>query len=212
MYHYQETVSHSLIIRRKRLDLDLSTHGTEKPTTTRNLPDPRNTSSLLTVNSVHFSTQVCQPSFLQFLTASYSFSQRLTASHSFLQLLTASYSLNPLLSAMPAAWRWQLWGKSCKLFADWGWGNTKTWSNHNFLRQETWTFCNTRYKIQDIFFLDVIQSVFEETVSPDFKKVLSFLSPTKRCYSLNSPIDKKQHYVSEESFCLISLIQKYFLI
>ena len=89
MYHYQETVSHSLIIRRKRLDLDLSTHGTEKPTTTRNLPDPRNTSPLLTVNSVHFSTQVCQPSFLQLLTASHSVLQLLTASYSFLRLLTA---------------------------------------------------------------------------------------------------------------------------
>ena len=176
MYHYQETVSHSLIIRRKRLDLDLSTHGTEKPTTTRNLPDPRNTSSLLTVytfphksaNQASYSFLqlfTASYSFLQLLTASYSFLQLLTASYSFSQLLTASYSLNPLLSAMPAAWRWQLWGKLCKLFADWGWGNTKTWSNHKFLRPETWTFCNTGYKIQDtrsLFFLGVIQSVFEE--------------------------------------------------
>ena len=100
MYHYQETVSHSLIIRRKRLDLDLSTHGTEKPTTTRNLPDPRNTSSLLTVYTFpHKSANQASYSFLQLFSASYSFSQLLTASFSFSQLLTASYSFLRLLTA-----------------------------------------------------------------------------------------------------------------
>ena len=54
---------------------------------------------LLSLDSVHFSTQVCQPSFLQFLTASYSLLQLLTASYSFSQLLTASYSFLRLLTA-----------------------------------------------------------------------------------------------------------------
>ena len=143
MYHYQETVSHSLIIRRKRLDLDLSTQGTEKPTTTRNLPNLRDTSSLLTVNSLpfpHKSANQASYSFLQLLTAFYSFLQLLTASYSFSQLLTASYSLNPLLNVMPVSLMMAILYETGKIVC-------RLKLDHNFLRSQTWTFYDTRYKI-----------------------------------------------------------------
>ena len=86
------------------------------------------------------------------LTASYSFLQLFTASYSFSQLLTASYSLNPLLNVMPVSLMMAILYETGKIVC-------RLRLDHKFLRPQTWTFY-----VQDtrsLFFLDVIQSVFE---------------------------------------------------